>query len=364
MATETLKPTTYPLDKNDPLARYHRLINDYLLRIPDEGFVDHAYGADWVQNHAWCLEAAAPILEMPVAEQLGCIRACARFSDWSRFEWGWSSYKPETEVQMAYEWALNSLCALILTVERQWVAEEIEELVGLPFPYCFQKSELITPIVEEYLRKHLLTESMRGSVEVVREWNARLHRLEHWLSLGAVLGEPLVLHRGEKWADEAIGFIEGQSEEAGEQWRLLLLHCIDSEKAKPSAKWLNVAQGHVDEIGASTFGECFVAWSGHYGKSDSVYELNPAVFKGLVWVASLRPTDSVASSLADIVLACSQPKISENKALSLNLFNACVWSLSKLNNAAAEKRLLELKRDLRGSRLKSVERALQAIAAR
>ncbi len=365
MAIEILIPTTFPLEENDLLAGSHRRIHDYLRRIPGDGIWNPGnLHSNWEHLRALHRDAAAEILELPVAAQLDCIRACARFSYWSRFEWGWRMDKAETRMQMGYENALNNLCINILSSEREWGEAEIREIVEISVPYGFQKVDLVSALVESYLLRHEITDSLRASVELVREWNASVYRLPRWLSLGAALGEQLVVHRGEKWAADATRFVAEQPEDMREQWRLLLLHCIDSEKAKPSQKWLKTTKTFIDEIGSDSFESGFVQWCRDYGQSIPAYELNQAVFKGLVWCASLMTSWKTAAGLSDVALACSQPKISENNALSLDLFNACVWALGQLDNAAAEQQLLELKSKVKRNRLKAVESALQAIAVR
>lgn len=330
MAAEILDPTGFPLEKNDPLASSHRLINAYLRRIPEGAFAYGPVGVlDGERIEVWYEEAATEILQLPVADQFGCIRACTRFSYWSRFEWGWASNKPETQIQRAYEFALSGLCTLILNREREWSEAEIKEMVGLDMPYPFPKAGCVSPVVEAYLARYPVTETLRASIEEVREWNARLHCLSHWMILGDALGEPLVLHRDEKWADEAIALISAQPEEVKELWREFLLHCIRSEKTKPSAKWLTTSAQYLERIGLEAFDKQFVVWCKHYGQSLPSYELNQAVFKGLVWSASLVPSQQIAKSIANIALSCTTANDMTISFFSLSLFNACIWSLDR-----------------------------------
>lgn len=363
MATEILSPTDFSLEDGDPLAPAHRQINAYLLRIPSDGFVAIAtIDTDWVRIRALHLEAAREILALPVAQQLDCVRASSRFSYWSRFKWGWSSLKLEVRNHQGYEGALDHLCANILSFDRQWSEDEVKEIVALPFPYGFHKVTYISPLVEKYLENHPVTPSLRPAIEQVREWNAWLHKLPEWLRLGAALGENLVLRRGERWADEAIAFVEKQSQTDQAQWRDFLLHCIQSDKAKPAIKWLKTAQQHLDTIGKDVFEKCFNAWCIDYGQVPPSYELNRAVFKGLVWSASLLSGQEVALSVAFIAL--SGPSSRTGGVFSAGLFNACIWSLGEMQEPAARDQLLTLKPHVLRSRLKSIEKALDIIAAR
>ena len=366
MAIEILAPTQFPLDSDDPLAAAHRSINDYLLRIPTEGLVGVAtQNTDWAKIRSLQQEAAKEILEMPLSLQFDCIRATARFSPWSRFEWGWSMQKQEaTHMQMAYEHALNFLSGSILSVPRDWSEQEIQEIIEIPTSYAFYGGGLVAQIVENYLLNHPLTDSFREIVEAIRTPYASASNLARWLSLGKTLGEQLVFHRGEKWADDAITFIEGEPEHIQNQWCNLLLHCVHSEKAKPNSKWLKVADASINEIGVEVFEKCFCAWSLVYGQSNPSYVINQEVFKGLVWSASLLPSQKIAGALGFIALTPFTPDVSGNKAFSTHLLNACIWSLGEMKSETAHEQLLTLKNKVKGSQLKSVEKALDTIAAR
>ena len=334
MSPEILQPTTFPLDPADPLAPFHRIAHDFLKRLPREAFLlyDSPASMNWQQVLDWYRDAAAGVLAMPLETQLGCIRACARFSSWTRFEWRWSSHDKaeETNKQMAYETALFNLCSCILEQPREWNEEELPKLVELPVPYAFPKERVVTRVFENYLLTHPVSPRLRPAVERVRGWNTRVHLFPSWFGLSQALGDELTLQSGEAWADDARGFILGLPEHEQVAWREFLLSCFDSDKAKPSAKWLRQAQVFLERIGADVVERECALWFASWGTEP--LEINEAVLKGVVWSASFLEGSEVARALGTLALSASELgeiKRTSHRTRSASLFNASVWSLSQ-----------------------------------
>lgn len=373
MPRDILQPTTFPLDPNDPLAPFHHLIHDFLRRLSPEALVSHSsvncVGIPnfWVRVRELRSEAAREVLARPFEDQLNCIRASTRFSDWSRFEWGWSFHdKPEeTEQQVAFESALFHLCSFILEQPREWSEEELRELLELPFPYSFEKKEVVTDIYENYLQLHSVSVELKPSVETVRGWNARVHLVASYLRLGAALGDELILQSGEAWADDARRFILDLPEEKQIAWREFLLFCFDSDKSKPSAKWLQKARIHIEQIGAEAVEQECASWFVSWGDSKSL-ELNEAVLKGLVWSASLLEGSETVRALGTLAVSAAQLgeiKHTSHRTRSPSLFGASVWSLSQRSDGLPM--LLELKGQIAQKSLRnSLEKAIAVAQSR
>lgn len=252
MTREILQPTTFPLDSNDPLTPFHRITHEFLAQLPPEALAGTSRpDTDWHTVRRLQRETATDFLaNLPLDAQLGCIRAAARFSFWSRFEWGWSSFdKPaQTKQQMAFEGALDFLCVQILGDSQlegcpPWRDEQLCELVALPFPYSFERVKWVTLVFRKHLAHHPLHDELLDAAQTVRHWNARVHLADSWLSLGRVLGDRLVLQRGEPWADEARAWIAELPNFQTATWQNFLQSCLlHSSKSKPSATWLRGAR--------------------------------------------------------------------------------------------------------------------------
>ncbi len=363
MNPEILQPTTFPLDPNDPLASPHRIIHDFLARVPSAAIVGvFSMETDWNSIRASHQKAAADVLQLPLETQLGCIKASARFSDWSRFEWGWSTYDKaeETHFQMGCEGALDNLCHLILEQPREWNEDELRELIEIPVPYSFEKWRVVTGIFENHLANHAVSGELKPAIERVRQQNASVYNVSHWLQLGAALGDELVLQSGEKWADDARRFMLALPEKQQIAWREFLLFCFDSDKSKPSAKWVGTAREGIERIGAGDIERECARWFASWG--DTPLEINEAVLKGVVWSASLLEGSDIARALGILALSASElgeVKHTSHRTRSASLFNAGVWSLGQRPDGLPV--LLELRGKIAQKSLRnSLEKAIVA----
>lgn len=184
------------------------------------------------------------------------------------------------------------------------------------------------------------------------------------------------LKTDEAWTRKLRSALADMDPSARTAWQALLAHCQLATSAKPSKKWLDQAARLREAIGES-FAETLSAVLAEIGKPGTPEKVNMSGFefvtdptvvhsthsdllRGLVWSAS--GNDSLITAVGDTAEVCFK-KIPGVGPRAPKIGNACLWTLSAVNNMAAVAQLSRIKtRAKHASIKKQLGKALGAAA--
>ncbi len=101
--------------------------------------------------------------------------------------------------------------------------------------------------------------------------------------------------------------------------------------ANPNLRRPGFAARDIEKLGEDLFARNFVAWADRWGEEPR-HEINEAVWKSLVWSASLLNGAQIAEALGKVALSAAQkgePNHANHRTKSPPVFNASLWSLSQ-----------------------------------
>ncbi len=167
---------------------------------------------------------------------------------------------------------------------------------------------------------------------------------------------------------------------ARERWDALLAHCATATSAKPSQKWLRLAETLVRDIGPDAFVPVLFGTLGELGKpggprmiyiggmefpaeTTTVHDTHSDLLRGLVWCAGVVPQDEVVLAVGRAADVCFH-KIPQVGPRAPKIGNACLVALAGISSTAAVGQLSRLKtRSRHVSIRKQLGKALDTAAA-
>jgi len=191
---------------------------------------------------------------------------------------------------------------------------------------------------------------------------------------------PPVLDEGESWAAALLERLAELPAEQAEAWCRLLAHCRTATATSPSQKWLKQAQALVDAVGCDTFAGSLQGWLALFGAHvQAISERNIDVLRGLVWCASLAPSEDLARAVTGIVPSCFRTVEHPHEydagietyhfvstgPRAVRVASAAFWTLSHWEGLQGVAHLARLRlRVKHGAAQRTVERALAEAAKR
>ncbi|HEX5720157.1 MAG TPA: DUF4132 domain-containing protein [Thermoanaerobaculia bacterium] len=186
------------------------------------------------------------------------------------------------------------------------------------------------------------------------------------------------LRRGDAWADDLLDALGNLPSEEEAAWQDLLAHCATATASKPSSKWLARAKELASGLDLATIlasslgriGEPGIPrvhnFMGHQYERDRTLldDTQTDLLRGLVWCAGLVDHPALAAALGSAAEACFR-KIANHGPRNAKVGNACLETLSRLDNPSAVAQLSRLRTRVRHpSSRRQLETALDKAADR
>lgn len=187
----------------------------------------------------------------------------------------------------------------------------------------------------------------------------RVQQLQRRLGI-EVLDIPL--HAGDVWSDAVIEDINKASPEQGAMWRALLGHCAKLKSALPSSKWQSSAQKLIASLGDELVSAALLRWFPLVDKPRTTpmpdgwesempplqqIHLNFDVLRGLVWLAPLLPSTTMARALTAVTFSCYR-KLPGLGPRCSRVGNAAIAALASMPDKLGLEQLALLKGRVRG----------------
>lgn len=200
---------------------------------------------------------------------------------------------------------------------------------------------------------------------------------EHVQTLTRLIGDDcrFFLIPGEYWADALNNDLGCLLPNLREKWSQLLTHVSKAKGARPSARWLKVAQELLADVGQNEVADALLRWLPLVGKRRNapvqvnvgmslrhvhhfMNEANTLCLRNLLWCAPLLGRNEVfAHEIAAVAMnAYRVSPVTGNREVKLG--NGAIYALSALADTAALGQLAKLKLRVKfGSAQKEIEKA-------
>ncbi len=182
---------------------------------------------------------------------------------------------------------------------------------------------------------------------------------------------------GEPWAEIFRQRLADMPDGEARNWHSLCQHCADNDSAKPSKKWLTLANQFVQQIGVDTYRDCMLELmplvkkqrtafpENDYGYEDiGEYQFsanNTRVLKGLLWLCT-APDDELSVALRELASAMYR-KVPYVGMRSAKLANACVYALAAMPGDTGLKQIITLRSQIKyNAALVNVNRVFDRLA--
>jgi hypothetical protein len=240
-------------------------------------------------------------------------------------------------------------------------------------------------ITEKYLADNEVTEGIDKALERVFNaltWITNTPERKLRERINILRGGPrcISMLSGEAWSDRALADLQLMDDSPKRSWTLLLGECEKSDAGKPTKAWRKTAADLIDRIGPDVFRKYVESWfpllnkprtappsGSHSYTSDNTHllvESNISILKGLAWCCSQFDDKKMARCLRDLAISAFK-KIPDKGPRAVRLGNACIYSLSVIEEMEALHQLAFLKIKIRFKpALKLIEKALNSAAER
>lgn len=382
-APQSVGRDEFPVSAEDPLAKAHQKLNDYLDQV--------ASARTW-RIKAKDLPAGVSILGLPKEKMLAALRSIVvRILFHNRKEAApgrsrtWSAISPGLRVfnmlaalarsagcgaadQPLNPAELGSLAGELLRKGLPVTESDLVSCLGITSgqsadSYGFQalSNEAVLRAVELHIAQCGVGPSLRQALE---HWRQKLQSSGNILSAGrklltrinSLLDQQTTapLDAGEAWSNAAIEDLKRISPEQQSRWCRLLQHCQKAESSKPTQRWMKAASQLVEAIGRQEFKDRVLQWFElvafprpvHQEPVDPRYTPDPdqliadgnsVILKGLAWACAEWEDTETIRALSRLAQVCFK-KVRNLGARCQRVGNACLYSLSVISTdeAAAE----------------------------
>jgi hypothetical protein len=241
----------------------------------------------------------------------------------------------------------------------------------------------IFKVLEGKIKTHGLTDSLRKSLEFVKETNeyyltqeARKRNEKIELILQGSLNLPI--HPQDRWAPVILQYINSIEDAAKKElWIDLVNLCISMDgKATPTQKWLEKSKKLVTAIGQDEYARKLMEWASlikeilqeiHKTKGHSVgflADLNHELFKGLIWAAVHVENKQLIMVLDDYASWAYKKKLLVGP-ITAKTGNACMYLFSQLPVPENITRLMKFRMKIKNNTIiKSIDKILKEASTR
>ena len=222
--------------------------------------------------------------------------------------------------------------------------------------------------VETFVERKGLEPELRAALDGLRKSETArylddsvLRRIDRHLASG---GRKLILDNT-PFGLGVVGWVTGLGQPERDAWTALVGHAREADgKAKPSAKWLKAAAGHVEAVGAAVLSERLAVWLDAFRPGPQNPAPSTGFLKGLIWIGSTLEGDDLAPLLGRFCEACYK-KVPGIGPANLKLGNACILALGAMAGERGAAELVRLRSRIKFNQgRKQLDKAAQAAAER
>lgn len=334
----------------------------------------------WVNLNAANLPAGEAILNKPDDERIRCFKAAVE---------RYHAHAPQTPYCNGGA-ALLSLLTTISARKLRFADDDLIEIARYRSAFAprLHSQTPLLPIVKEFERranKRALPEHLAPVFKELisahhphaedRAWNKKYYIVKRLLELPP---EVPLLYDAEPWARNANDYLAKLPTERRNAWMALFGAGRNCRSSAPSSKWLGEATKLIEAIGKDELLRHCLQWlpllddtplAGNLRSTASaVYggaiEENRRALRGLIWALSRLSSPAIPALLGDTAWICLK-KVPGIGGRHVMVGNACIWSLSQLEDKNAVTQLNRLALRLKKpSVAKQVESALLESSAR